>query len=76
MCSSGAVRVAGGSTSLAGIVEVCINTRWGRICEDNWNSVATSVVCHQLGFQNGTMYNNKICVYFLLSLVLCMQAQL
>ena len=53
MCSDGTVRVTGGSTLLAGVVEVCVNTRWGTVCENNWNDMAASVVCHQLGYQDG-----------------------
>ena len=56
ICSDGAVRTAGGSTSLAGIVEICVNTRWGRVCEDSWNDTVASVVCRQLGYQSGTYY--------------------
>lgn len=53
MCSDGTVRITGGSTLLAGVVEVCVNTRWGTVCENNWNDMAASVVCHQLGYQDG-----------------------
>ena len=53
ICSDGAVRITGGSTSLAGIVEVCVNTTWGTICNSDWNNTDASVVCRQLGYQNG-----------------------
>ena len=53
MCSNGAVRITGGPTSLEGVVEVCVGTRWGTVCGTNWNSIDASVVCHQLGHRNG-----------------------
>ena len=53
ICSNGAVRITGGPTSLAGVVEVCVGTRWGTVCGTNWNSTDASVVCRQLGYHNG-----------------------
>lgn len=64
ICSDGTIRIAGGSTSLAGVVEVCINARWGTICKNDWNNTTALVVCRQLGHQNGLHHNvfNLWCV--------------
>ena len=58
MCTDGAVRITGGSTSTSGVVEVCVNSTWGVICANIWNTMEASIVCHQLGYQNGwnTLY--------------------
>ena len=38
-----------GNVSTEGRVEVCANNIWGTICETDWNDVASTVVCIQLG---------------------------
>ena len=50
-CSVGSVRLAGGSDSTRGRVEVCLNgTDWGTVTDDFWNDNDARVVCRQLGF--------------------------
>ena len=50
-CPIGSVRLAGGSDSLRGRVEVCLNgTDWGTVTDDFWNDNDARVVCRQLGF--------------------------
>ena len=53
ICSDGAVRLTGGSTSLVGVVEVCAGSSWGTVCGNDWNDATASIVCRQLGYQNG-----------------------
>ena len=39
-----------GSFANEGILEVCINGSWGRVCGDNWDNSQAQVVCEQLGY--------------------------
>ena len=51
-CNNSDVRLTGGPYANQGRVELCLNRRWGTICDTNWNSVAAQVVCNQLGYIN------------------------
>ena len=46
-CINGDIRLVG-SSSNQGRVEVCVDGRWGTVC--NKNSQIAETVCHQLGF--------------------------
>ena len=47
-CVNGDVRLVGGSTNREGRVEVCMNGRWGTVCNNNQQLAGT--VCSQLGY--------------------------
>ena len=51
-CESGSVRLVGGSSNSTGLLEVCANGRWGRVCNrpSYWSAANAQVVCRQLGF--------------------------
>lgn len=58
-CIHGNVRLQG-NVSTEGRVEVCVDNIWGTICETDWNTIASAVVCIQLGLPSSGIYNAYI----------------
>ena len=49
-CTEGAVRLVDGTSGpYDGRVEICINSTWGTICDDLWDTYDAQVVCSTLG---------------------------
>ena len=48
-CTCGGFRLVGTPLRCAGIVEICLNSHWGRVCRDGWGNNDAAVVCNQLG---------------------------
>ena len=54
-CNDGGIRLVGGTRPHEGRVEVCLNSRWGTVCDDAWGNVDASVACRQLGYSGHSM---------------------
>ena len=50
VCTTGDIRLVGGTNSLEGRVEVCSSNQWGTVCDDSWGVTDAGVACRQLGF--------------------------
>uniref|UniRef100_A0A1X7UCA1 SRCR domain-containing protein n=1 Tax=Amphimedon queenslandica TaxID=400682 RepID=A0A1X7UCA1_AMPQE len=50
-CTTGNIRLTGGSNQFEGRVELCVNGVWGSVCDNSWDSTEASTVCKQLGYE-------------------------
>ena len=50
-CTNGDVRLVGGDIMNEGNVQICYNNAWGSVCDNQWDSSDSNVVCYQLGLQ-------------------------
>ena len=62
-CTHGEVELFGSPVTRVGIVLVCINGTWGKVCNGDRDNYFASIVCSQLGFSPyGIDTNNLILV--------------
>lgn len=52
-CNEGDVRLVDGRFPWEGRVEICLNEHYGTVCDDNWGNDDATVVCRQLGYNDG-----------------------
>ena len=55
-CTTGVVRLTGSSYTYEGRVEICVNNTWGTVCDDDFERSDARVVCRQLGYSSGNVY--------------------
>ena len=48
--NNGALRLIGSYSPTEGKVQVFIDNKWVRVCDDGWDDTEAGVVCRQLGF--------------------------
>lgn len=64
VCNYGDVRLIGGGAKTEGLVEICINDSWGKVCDSSsygysWSTLDAGVVCAQLGYSLAGMYTSS-----------------
>ena len=47
---TGEIRLVDGDSERDGRLEVCLNQRWGTVCNTGWSLPDSRVVCKQLGY--------------------------
>lgn len=48
-CDHGDIRLADGRSSNEGRVEICVDGKWGTVCNNRWDAMAALVACKQMG---------------------------
>ena len=52
------VRLAQGTYTSQGLVEVYKNGQWGTVCDDGFGQIDADTVCKQLGYTRAAQYDN------------------
>ena len=70
-CSrDGSIQLSGSSVARQGRVEICVEGRWGTVCDTGWDSRDATVVCRQLGYSSlGELGKKLVTIMCILSLV-------
>ena len=56
VCPEGEVRLVNGTDETTGLVEVCVNAKFGKVCKSSWSDEDAMVVCASLGFPATGIY--------------------
>ena len=68
-CATGRVRLVNGSTNREGRVEVCVDGRWGTVCNNNQGIAGAA--CSQLGYPpEGSSFTIANSVYLIVKIKL------
>ncbi len=55
-CIDGTIKLSGSSVDHAGMVIICINGTWGRVCGGEMDTHFAAITCAQLGYSpNGSL---------------------
>ena len=56
-CTTGVVRLVGGTYTNLGKIEICVNDTWGTVCDNGFDNNDARVICRQLGYSSsGNIY--------------------
>ena len=50
VCTDGDVRLTGGLQESEGTVEICFDSLWGLVAQNEWSTADAEVTCRQLGY--------------------------
>ena len=67
-CNHTDIRLADGRNSREGRVEICVDGKWGTVCDDQWDLMDALVACKQLG-----MPVTGIIISYQLHVTVCVQ---
>lgn len=56
-CNDGSVQLVGSNNHYSGRVEVCHNSEWGTVCDDEFGLAEVKVICNQLGIGTPLMHS-------------------
>ena len=60
-CVEGGLRLVNGPSQYEGRLEICLEGRWGTICDDRFSRNEAIVACRQLGFlTEGKLFTKRI----------------
>ena len=59
------MRLIDGADNFEGRVEVCVNGKWGTVCDQSWDIEDATATCRQLGLPTDSMLFiiNVLCYY-------------
>ena len=62
ICEDGEVQLYGTTYTRVGILTVCVNGTWSRVCGTTDDNIIASIVCAQLGYSpHGNIYCVSVC---------------